>query len=109
MRKFAQRTGCGLELLALRRSYGGRRRGSIRDLAIAIYRYIESGGHDLAKAVNLTRAAREFRGLGIIEELERHRRACRDDLTATIDVRNAHAPALATGVVVSNGSRFLLT
>ena len=53
--RFVAATGCGLELLALRRGYGDRREGSLEDLAEAVYAYIQSGGRDLGKLLHLRR------------------------------------------------------
>src|SRR5207253_541464 len=46
VQQFEKRTGAGLELLALRRTYGGRRRGSLTDLAEELYRLIREGNAD---------------------------------------------------------------
>jgi hypothetical protein len=56
VQKFEERTGCGLEVLTLRRSYQGRRQGSIRGLAEDLYELIQSGGRDVTKRFNLTRS-----------------------------------------------------
>jgi len=53
--RFARKTGCGLEGLALRRGYGGRRGGSIAAVAAAIYDHIQAGGRDLTKLLHLGR------------------------------------------------------
>ena len=66
--KFEKMTGCGLELLTLRRSYGGRQQGSLKDLAEQLYTFIQEGGIDLTKKFNLTRRFSER------EQISRFRR-----------------------------------
>lgn len=56
MEKFKKMYGCGLELLSLRRSHGGRKQGSIEDILKTIYRYIRLNGENLTKELNLTRS-----------------------------------------------------
>jgi len=63
--KFENDTECGLEVLALRRTYGNRRKGSLVDLAAEIYRRIQSGDHDFMASLNLNR---EFEELKRIKE-----------------------------------------
>lgn len=53
--KFQDKCGCGLEIRALRRGYGERRRGSIVYVAEEIYQLIREGVRDFTKAMNLTR------------------------------------------------------
>jgi hypothetical protein len=60
MGKFADETSCGLELLALRRGTPERRKGSIADVAGAIYCLVRSGNLNPSKALNLTRPSEEL-------------------------------------------------
>jgi hypothetical protein len=60
MKKFEEKYGCGLEVLALRRGYGGRRQGSLVDIAEAVYALIRAGGGDLTRGLNLTRLFQEL-------------------------------------------------
>lgn len=53
VQRFEAATGCGLEVLALRRSYGGRRRGSLADMAGSLHRLVRSGGDNLVAALNM--------------------------------------------------------
>lgn len=55
IKKFEGKHGCGIELLALRRSYGNLKRGSLRALTEEIYRFIQSGERDITKKFNLNR------------------------------------------------------
>ncbi|HXY34631.1 MAG TPA: hypothetical protein VEI07_10415 [Planctomycetaceae bacterium] len=48
-----QQTGCGLDLLALRRCHGERAAGSLTAAARELYDYIRGGGRDLVKKFNL--------------------------------------------------------
>ena len=94
--------GAGLEVLALRRGYRGRRRGSLEDLAEAVYHLIRSGEANLTKMLNLHR-------VGQLEEfarprkelIEQRKQAAEADLMRRIDVRNIDPATLVTGYVVS--------
>ena len=58
--RFERAHGCGLEVLALRRSYGDREQGSLHATAEAIYQIIRAGKHDLVKALHLDRLPTEL-------------------------------------------------
>lgn len=66
--KFREQTGCGLELIALRRGYGDRQQGSLADLAATIYEFIQNGGSDLSRTLHLSRLGTS------LEEMARDRR-----------------------------------
>jgi hypothetical protein len=104
--RFEGRTGCGLELLALRRSYAGRREGSLTDVGGEVERVVRSGGHDLTKRLNLNRLDRltdvAVDRQGAIAGLREQARA---ELQAAMDVRNAPRVALATGRVLTADGR----
>jgi hypothetical protein len=53
LQSFMDRNGCGLEILALRRTYGDRRQGSLRDLAQVIFDTIATGRDRLDDVLNL--------------------------------------------------------
>jgi hypothetical protein len=100
--KFESRTGAGLELLTMRRSYGTRRRGSLSDLAEAIYKMIRSGEVNMTKALNLNRLGglrqpAEARR----EEIRQRKREAEDELMTRIDVRNLSPEALITACLVT--------
>ena len=59
---FERQNGCGLELLALRRTFGERRNGSLVDIATILYQAIQSDSHDIVKPLNLKRLS-----LGLVE------------------------------------------
>jgi hypothetical protein len=100
--RFAKDHGCGLELLAMRRGYQGRRHGSLVDVAEAVYRHIRGGGRNLRAALNLGK-------LGEHAELAAHRLAAKraqqaaalEELSAVIDVRNHDLAHLPTALVVT--------
>src|SRR5262249_5301912 len=99
--RFETRTGAGLELLALKRSYGERQQGSLADLARIIYELIRSGQDNL-KDLNLTRIKtleRYFRKRK--EEVERLRQEAEADLLKRIDVRNLDPTTLLTACIVT--------
>jgi hypothetical protein len=103
--KFEDETGCGLELLAWRRTYQGRREGSLGDVAEAVYRLIREGKDNLGTALNL--AKRSERMIATAEERSadvRLRKArAEQDLHDRIDVRNLN-PLPRTGYVVTAGN-----
>jgi hypothetical protein len=102
MQKFADAHACGLEVLALRRGHGGRRKGSITDLAEAIYAYIRAGGDNLTKELNLTRRFKELDQVqaGHYQVLQDRRQAARVRLYRTVDDRSLDKDALLTGLYV---------
>lgn len=68
--KFSDGCGCGLEVLALRRSGGGRERGSIVGVAEVLYKLIRASETNPTRALNLTRT---FAGLERVRRTH-HRR-----------------------------------
>jgi hypothetical protein len=69
-------TGCGLDLLALRRAYGPTD-GSLTGVARRLYDHINTGGQNLAKAFNL-RTERVSRFVESVISMRRETRdACR--------------------------------
>ncbi len=101
LQRFKRRTGCGPEVLALRRNYRGRRAHSLCDLARMIYELIQQGERDFSKALHW---AREFEGLKDLfekrlRELERWRHQANARLMDRLqlaDVPRDH-PARLTG------------
>ena len=74
--KFENDHGCGLELVAFRRTIRGRRkRGSIADVATWIYELIQAGEHDFVKPLNLNRWGDAILAMveERLEELDRRR------------------------------------
>jgi hypothetical protein len=105
--RFEERTGCGLDLLALRRSYAGRREGSLADLTEEVYQMIRQGRHDLVKRLNMTRL---LAGLAEVSrarlaEVEARRGAAGAALYEAIDVDKVSPEALRTGRVVGSAGR----
>ena len=100
--KFESKTGSGLELLALRRSYGGRRAGSLEDLAEAIYGTIRSGEHDLLKLLNANRLADPLAAVADERKtrLEILKMTARDELLQTIDLGDVDPAAITTGRIL---------
>jgi hypothetical protein len=110
--KFQQATGCGLELIALRRDKGKSRRHSLQYTAETLYDYIRAGGRDLTKQFNLrakrlSKAQRTF----VKQRAERLRylkRTADQDLFRRIDVRNPSEQELLTGIVINGDNLHLL-
>lgn len=103
VRKFEERTGCGLEVLALRRSYGSRRKGSLADLAAAIHGLVRSGGDNLASALNLNRLPVELKEIARkrLDDLGSRRRAAWRSLLEEIDAGRHDPDTLATALVLT--------
>jgi hypothetical protein len=103
--KFEEKTGCGLEVLTLRRSYGGRRQGALVDLAEQLYRLIQAGDRDVTKKFNLTRsfeALEQISGerLGEIQMLR--------DYAAAELFQQIADPNVPTGLVIGPNTLFWL-
>ena len=104
--RLARRAGCGLEVLALRRGYGGRRGGSIEAVAEAVYDHIQAGGRDLTRLLHLGR-------LGpALEEAAAARREQARTLRAAAEAEESGAIAagddLAAAIVYARADRRLL-
>lgn len=110
VRKFEKRTGCGLEVLALRRGYRGRRQGSLADLAEAIHTLIRSGEENLGAALNLGRLSAELKELcrDRLDDLDWRRRESRRRLFEAIDAGRLDPDALATALVLTANHLALL-
>ena len=102
VQQFERRTGAGLELLALRRTYGGRRQGSLTDLAEELYRLIREGNADWTKALNLNKMAGPLREIAELRlaDLEARKGRAEADLAARIDARNLDPAVLATAYLL---------
>jgi hypothetical protein len=103
LQRFENKTGAGLEVLALRRSYGVRRRGSQADVAEELYRLIRQGKDNLTKAFNLNKLAARVLAVTCprLQEIMRRKAEERAKLLETIDVRNLPAEALVTAYIVT--------
>jgi hypothetical protein len=106
VRKFEEENGCGLEGLALRRSYGGRRKGSVADVAEEVHRLIRSGARDLAKPLNLARWGRDFAAVaaGRRGMIAYRKEEARRSLIERIDVQD-DADDFPTGLIVTDEDR----
>jgi hypothetical protein len=101
--RFEERTACGLEVLALRRAYRGRRQGSLTDLAEEIYRLVRGGGTNLTAALNLRKRGRALDELAAARaaDIARRKAAAEADLFAAIDVRGLDPATLPTAWLVT--------
>jgi hypothetical protein len=102
MKKFADACGCGLEALALRRAGGGRRQGSLADVAEAVYRLIRAGELNPTRALNLTRSYIELERVRRTQyqELLNRKAGANERLVRAIDGRTMDDPATLTGLYV---------
>jgi hypothetical protein len=102
MAKFSESSGCGLEALALRRSHGGRRQGSMVDLVKALYEYIQTGGDKPTKEFNLTRGFKELKRIKctFFRAICRLRKRLAIHMYKQIDTRKLKSNARLTGWIV---------
>jgi hypothetical protein len=107
IKTFERRTGCGLELLTLRRTYADRRRGSLNDLAGEIEEAIRSGKHDLVKRLNMNRINELLAEISEdrLGELAARRKAARDTLFREINKSRANLSRIGTGRILTAGGR----
>ena len=101
LQRFKKRTGCGLEVQALRRNYGDRRTHSLIGLAQAIFNAIQDGKRDFSKTLHWNRP---FEGLSeLVEQRQaelKHlgQEAKRKNMDRIrLDNLPTHDPALLTG------------
>jgi hypothetical protein len=103
MKKFTDSCSGGLEVLALRRGCKERRRGSIADVARAVYELIRAGVVNPCKALNLTRTFEELEKV----KQDHHRLvlACKESartrLIEMLDARAMDEEAKLTGLFIS--------
>jgi hypothetical protein len=104
IQKFEGRTGCGLEVLALRRTYGPRREGSVTGVLHLLYSAIRAGEMNLTRALNLyrlpeavTQVAGERKA-----DVDRRKRWAAAVLRDVINVARLPPEALPTAWVVTH-------
>ncbi|HEV3304177.1 MAG TPA: hypothetical protein VG055_31295 [Planctomycetaceae bacterium] len=104
LERLHQQTGCGLDLLALRRCHKRRSAGSLTAAARRIYDYIRIGGRDLVKTFNLRKDRLSPRLAEQVENRREERRRLRNKaerrLAAEITVSGITKPTLLTGILV---------
>jgi hypothetical protein len=102
VQKFEKVRGVGLELLTLRRTYGGRRQGSLAGLAEDLYRYLQSGGDNVTRHLNLNKLGGPLSELAgrRVAEVESRKEQAERDLARRIDVRNLDPATLETAYLL---------
>ncbi|HET6325476.1 MAG TPA: hypothetical protein VFG04_12425 [Planctomycetaceae bacterium] len=104
LERLHRQTGCGLDLLALRRSHKERSGGSLTAAAQRIYDYIRASGKDLVKTFNLRKDRLSPRLVEQVENRREERRQCRDRaeqrLVAQISVSGRTKSKILTGILV---------
>lgn len=98
-RKFEETCDCGPELLSQRRSYDGRRQGSLVDVAEAVYAFIRAKGDNITRELNLTRSFQALEEVRTthLERLRERKRQVREALCQAINSRNLVPAARRTG------------
>jgi len=101
--KFEGKSGAGLEALALRRSYGGRRQGSLEDLAEELYRLIRNDEDNLTKLLNLNKLSQTVLSATSPRSTQIKQRKAEIDQAfwETIDATNLVPEALPTAYLVT--------
>jgi hypothetical protein len=102
VQRFEDRTSAGVEALALRRAYKGRREGSLTDLAETVYRRIRQGEMNLTRALNLNKKYAKLEAMAAERRrlLRAKRSAAEEALTAQIDARNLDLGDLPTACLL---------
>lgn len=96
--RLTERTGCGPEVLALRRTY----KGSLSAVARKVYDLIRSG-HDRLEALNIDREWRpDSRGVRHGENIQRKRHQMREEFVESLVVTPADEPL--TGLVLDGSA-----
>jgi hypothetical protein len=102
VQKFEKTRGAGLELLALRRTYNGRRHGSLAGLAEEIYHFLRAGGCNVSKHLNLNKLGGQLKEMAErrLGEIESRKNQAEQDLAWRIDVRNHDLADLVTAYLL---------
>jgi hypothetical protein len=98
--------GCGLELVALRRGYNGRRTGSISSLAAELFQMIKDGKHRILREFNVDKLHPEIQK----QAIERSAKIAHARLTAKAALRDqillqatlGEADLAPTAILISN-------
>jgi hypothetical protein len=103
VQKFEKKTGAGLELLCLRRTYMGRRQGSLVDLAEQLYRLIRQGGSNVNKLFNLNKLTAALKDLAArrVTDIASRKKQAEADLLARIDASRLDPATLVTAYLLS--------
>ncbi len=104
LERFQQKNVCGLEILCLRRRYGGNVR-TLSQLAEEIYQAIRSNTRDLTKAFNLQRQTEKMQKR--VAARDARKKEIEDDLRSRIDVRRCSPAAQTTGITVTKNTKLL--
>jgi hypothetical protein len=110
VQRFEEQTGCGLELLALRRGYRDRRQGSLADQADMVYESVRAGKTSLASALNMHKISDEISNMCAerVTERERLRHGADTFLHGMIDRRDHQPHTLITGIILTEADSFVL-
>jgi hypothetical protein len=97
--RFKQKAGCGLDILALRRSYRERKEGSLSDLAQEVHDLIREGRNDLAAMLNVRKLSPALRAVaaGRLKDLQELKARAEQDLLRRMLVTERQAEEHLTG------------
>jgi hypothetical protein len=82
LERFQKETGCGLEVLALRRDYGGRQAGDVEHFLCEMERFIREGGRYLTRHLHLDKFLKSQ--LAVCRERRERLQALRDEADADL-------------------------
>jgi len=109
IQKFTDRHGCGLEILAMRRTYKNRRQGSIIDLATVIYDQVVAGRTQLSGGLNMHKVNPDLEKLAQerLSELTRRKKQASKRLQDCITWNLMRIPAIETCIALTERSEFI--
>jgi hypothetical protein len=110
IRKFADKRACGVEGVALRRSYGGKPQGSLEAVAETIYEEIQSAGRDLTKRLHLNRNCPALKKASAERRatIAQFRDEAEQQLRAQIDAEQLPPEALRAAILCRPSDRHFL-
>lgn len=110
--RFQTKTSCGLDLIVLRQSKGDRRKGSVQDVLCEIYDYIQQGGTDLTKKLNLREQHLSKKLQGKAEKRREYVRDLKEkhdkELLEKIDMSYLDETGVLTGILINMDNLYLV-
>lgn len=110
--RFHEKTSCGLELLVLRQSKGERQKGSVENILQEIYDYIQLGGRDLTKKLNLREQHLSEKLRTVTDKRRKQIQKLKDkydaELFAKIDMNTLDKTEIITGILINSDNLYLV-
>jgi hypothetical protein len=104
LRRLDEATGCGPEVLALRRGYAGRDEGSLVAIATAIYERMKSGDREFSKWMHPARLSEAIDQMAVVRRAEASglRAEAWDDLLRRIEVDGLDTDSLTAAILCTS-------